>query len=91
MLLELRQLSQSLLAANVTASSRDDHLVAYSSSKPLFRVSLTEAGEVRSLEPVEKSKLTELLKYRVSSGGDQESVPGFTDRCAMKETFFGVK
>ena len=77
MLLELWQLSQSLKSANVAVGQRDDHLVGYSKAKPLFRVTLSDPGEVRTVSLLETDRVTDLLKYEVSKGGSRESAPGF--------------
>lgn len=77
MLLELRQLSESLKAANVAVGERDDHLVGYSKAKPLFRVELNETGKVQAVRPVSREVAARMVKYEVSKGGARESIPGF--------------
>jgi hypothetical protein len=77
MLLELRQLSQSLGTAGVNVPSWDGHLKSYSKSNPVFRVTISEAGQVRDVARVAKDQATVLLKYEVHGGGSRESIPGF--------------
>jgi hypothetical protein len=77
MLLELRQLSESLIRANVAVGQQDDHLVTYSKGKPLFRVTLDKESQVRTISLIAKERVGILLKYEVSKGGARESAPGF--------------
>jgi hypothetical protein len=77
MLLELRQLSKSLGTAGVAVASWDGHLVTYSKAKPVFRVTISESGEVRDVNRIEKERAASLRKYEVSTGGARESIPGF--------------
>src|SRR3954471_16633435 len=76
MLLELRQLSDSLKAAGVTPGRSDDHLVAYP-NRPAFEVTLDADGTVAGVRPLERERVTRLRKYECSKGGMRESAPGF--------------
>ena len=78
MLLELRQLSQSLRSANVTVEERDDHLVGYSKAKPVFRVDLGVLGDVRGVSLLDRNQVDVLLTYQIDTGaGRGVSMPGF--------------
>src|SRR5262245_54236030 len=77
MLLELRDLSRSLQDAGITVSRTDDHLVAYSRSRPAFWVEVDSGGRVCTVRPIEQEAVARLRKYECSSGGYRESTPGF--------------
>ena len=82
MLLELKDLAQSLNAASVSVGQTDDHLVPYP-NKPLFEIALDETGQVAAMRYVvrdegpETKRFQRLRKYKCSKGGSQESTPGF--------------
>lgn len=78
MLLELRQLSESLAAAGITVEQQDGHLVGYPKGKQLFRVALDAEGQVRSLTPLADEVARRLVKYELDTGaGRGVSTPGF--------------
>jgi hypothetical protein len=76
MLLELRDLSLSLTSSQVTAARTDDHLVTYP-NRPVFQIDLDSNGQVVAVRPLDRIHTTHLRRYKCSTGGLQESTPGF--------------
>jgi hypothetical protein len=83
MLLELHDLSRSLLRAGVSVGQTDNHLVPYR-KQAAFQVCLKADGQVAGVHPMTPDALAQLRKYEVSKGGLRESAAGFNIACLFR-------
>jgi hypothetical protein len=90
MLLELRQLAGALREAGIGVASWDPRLREYG-KYPALVVELDEAGAVARLGLVTPERLARWRTFQVSTGGSQESTPGFSMLPLLKLASAGEK